>query len=130
MWAGSSEGLAVTGNNGYTWTVFRSFVSTRVRTSPAVYAYPNPFSPSRDEPVRFQFDIKKAGEVSIEIFNFAMERVIRITGFESAPQPGSADRSLRWDGRDSNGRMVDNGVYFFRAKINGRMTWGKIVVVN
>ena len=130
LWAGSSEGLAVTGNNGFTWTVFRSFISTRVRKEPAVYAYPNPFSPSRDEPVRFQFDIKIAGEVSIEIFNFAMERVIRITRFEAAPDAGSADRSLRWDGRDSNGRMVDNGVYFFRAKINGKVTWGKIVVVN
>ncbi len=130
LWVGSSDGLAMTGDNGYTWTVFRRFVSTRERTDPPVYAYPNPFSPLRHEFVRFQFDIAGATTVTIEIFNFAMEKVITLTESLAAPEAGSDDRSMHWDGRDSNRRMVDNGVYFFRARVGDRVSWGKIVIIN
>jgi hypothetical protein len=130
LWVGSADGLATTDNNGYSWVIFRSFISTRERTDPAVYAYPNPFSPERGTVVRFQYDIAKAGEVKIDIFNFAMERVMTINEFEQGPMQNSNDRSASWDGRDNNGRMVDNGVYFFRADVEGQVTWGKIVVIN
>ncbi len=130
LWVGSADGLALTTNNGYQWTIFRSFVSTRKRTKPAVYAYPNPFSPRRGDYIRFQFDISSETEVKIDIFNFAMEKVISLREFEAAPVQGTYDRSAIWDGRDNNGRMVDNGVYFFRAEIQGKVTWGKIVVIN
>ncbi len=130
LWVGSSDGLAMTENNGYTWTIFRSFVSTRQRTEPPVYAYPNPFSPFRHEVVRFQFDVETATEVQIDILNFAMERVITLRSEEPAPTTNNWDRSLFWDGRDASGRMVDNGVYFFRARVGNRVSWGKIVIIN
>lgn len=131
LWVGSLDGLATTANNGYDWTVFRSFVSTRERTDPAVYAYPNPYSPLHsDRPCRFQFDVAQAGEAVIDIYNFAMEKVNTLRGQVSDPQSGGSDRSLNWDGKDNNGRMVDNGVYFFRANISGKVTWGKIAIIN
>lgn len=130
LWAGSADGLAATDNNGYSWVIFRSFVSTRKRTDPAVYAYPNPFSPERETLIRFQYDINRSGEVKIDIYNFAMEKVTSIQTYETAPATDSYDRSATWDGRDNNGRMVDNGVYFFRANIIGKVSWGKIVVIN
>jgi len=130
LWVGSADGLATTEDNGYNWTIFRSFVSTRERENPPVYAYPTPFSPERETILRFQYDVTQAGEVSIEIFNFAMEKVITIRKQEFAPTQNSYDRSATWDGRDNNGRMVDNGVYFFRAKVEGKVSWGKIVVIN
>ncbi|MEJ2052064.1 MAG: hypothetical protein P8Y60_19905 [Calditrichota bacterium] len=130
LWAGSADGLATTDNNGYNWTIFRSFVSTLERQNPPVYAYPTPFSPERETILRFQYDVTQAGEVSIDIFNFAMEKVITIRKQEFAPTQNSFDRSATWDGRDNNGRMVDNGVYFFRAKVEGKVSWGKIVVIN
>ncbi len=126
LWVGSSDGLAVTADNGYSWTVFRSFVSTRERTKPAVYAYPNPFSPERETRIRFQYDVLQPTDVEIEIFNFAMEKVVSIKKSEAT----TGDRSAYWDGRDSNGRFVDNGVYFFRADVGGKINWGKIVVIN
>jgi hypothetical protein len=129
-WLGSGDGLAASRDNGFSWTIFRSFVSTRQRIDPAVYAYPNPFSPARETVVRFQYDITRAGEVRIDIYNFAMERVISMRKSETSPAQNAFDRSARWDGRDSNGRMVDNGVYFFRAEVEGQVTWGKIVVIN
>ncbi len=130
LWVGASDGLAVTQDNGYTWTIFRSFVSTRERPDPPVYAYPNPFSPFRHEYVRFQFDVTEATDVQIDILNFAMEKVITLQSDQVAPQQGNFDRSLFWDGRDANGRMVDNGVYFFRARVGNRVSWGKIVIIN
>lgn len=130
VWLGSSDGLGTSANNGYSWTIFRSFVSTRVRKDPKVYAYPSPFSPERGMVVRFQFDITSAGEVIIDIYNFAMELVTTIREYEISPMENTFDRSANWDGRDSNGRMVDNGVYFFRANVKGNISWGKIVVIN
>ncbi|GAB4332674.1 MAG: FlgD immunoglobulin-like domain containing protein [Calditrichia bacterium] len=130
LWVGSADGLAFTDNNGFDWTVFRSFVSTRVRTEPAAYAYPSPFSPERGGVIRFQYDIKEGGPVTIDIYNFAMEKVITIRENESTPTQNTYDRSAHWDGRDSNGRYVDNGVYFFRVKVGGKVTWGKFVVIN
>jgi hypothetical protein len=130
VWFGSSDGLGTSANNGYSWTIFRSFVSTRVRKDPKVYAYPSPFSPERGMVVRFQFDITSAGEVIIDIYNFAMELVTTIREYEISPMENTFDRSANWDGRDSNGRMVDNGVYFFRANVKGNISWGKIVVIN
>lgn len=130
LWLGSADGLATSDDNGYSWVVYRSFVSTRNRPKPAVYAYPNPFSPERETILRFQFDISGAAEVKIDIYNFAMEKVISLREYEALPEQNAFDRSATWDGRDNNGRMVDNGVYFFRAEVEGEVTWGKIVVIN
>lgn len=131
LWVGSADGLATTADNGLTWTIFRSFVSTRERPDPPVYAYPNPFSPLHsDRPCRFQFDITGATVVTIDIYNFAMEKVITLRSDQSAPVEGTFDRSIAWDGKDNNGRMVDNGVYFFRARVGNKVHWGKIVIVN
>ncbi len=132
LWVGSADGLGSTANNGFDWTVFRSFISTRSeRTNPRVYAYPSPFSPLHsDRPCRFQFDIDDAGVVTIDIYNFAMEKVVTLQENETAPVNGTNDRSITWDGKDSNGRLVDNGVYFFRATVGGKVTWGKIAVIN
>ena len=130
LWMGSADGLATSDDNGYSWVIYRSFVSTRTRTKPAVYAYPNPFSPERETVLRFQFDISRAGLVKIDIYNFAMEKVISLQAYQVEPVNNSFDRSATWDGRDNNGRMVDNGVYFFRAEVEKEVTWGKIVVIN
>ena len=129
VWLGSADGLGTSADNGYSWTIFRSFISTRERTDPSVYAYPNPFSPDREMFVRFQYNVTKAGNVNIDIFNFALERVKTIRDEIILPIR-SYDRSAHWDGRDSNGRMVDNGVYFFRVEVEGKVNWGKIVVIN
>ncbi len=130
LWVGSLDGLASTTNSGFDWTVFRSFRSTLGDNSdPRVYAYPNPFSPQHSDRIcRFQFDIPGSSSVSIDIFNFAMERVISLR--ESFTSSGPADRSITWDATDSNGRRVDNGVYHFRAEVGDEVTWGKIVVIN
>lgn len=130
VWLGSSDGLATSDNNGYSWTIFRSFVSTRERREPRVYPSPNPFSSTRSDPMKFRFDISEKTTAKIDIYNFAMERVITLGPVEMEPAGGTFDRFISWDGLDSNHRMVDNGVYFFRAQIGNEVTWGKVVVIN
>ena len=131
VWLGSSGGLATSADNGYNWTIFRSFVSTRnERKEPRVYPSPNPYSPTRYDPVKFRFDISERLMAKIDIYNFAMEKVITLGPYDLDPVNSTYDRFISWDGLDNNRRMVDNGVYFFRAQIGDEVTWGKIVVIN
>jgi len=130
MWAGSSDGLAATTDNGNTWKVHRSYQSTRLSKTPNAYAYPSPFSPSRHGYIRFQYDITHAGEVQVDIFDFAMDKVVSFKEYESSPVGNSSDRSAKWDGKNSDGNVVASGVYFFRVKVEDEVTWGKLVVIN
>ncbi len=57
-----------------------------------------------------------------------MEHVITLEEFETSTS--SADRSAKWNGRDSDGDLVASGVYFFRANVGGNVSWGKVIVIN
>ena len=130
FWAGNADGLASTTDQGNNWQIHRSFQSTRKSSTPAAYAYPSPFSPSRHDYIRFQFDITRAGEVLIDIYDFAMDHVATIREIESAPVDETYDRSAKWDGKNEVGIPVASGIYFFRLRVEGRVTWGKLVVIN
>ena len=130
VWLGSSDGLVTSADNGFSWTIFRSFISTRERQEPRVYPSPNPYSPTRFDPLKFRFDISSKTIAKIDIFNFAMEKVTTLGPVDIELNSGTYDQFISWDGLDNNNRMVDNGVYFFRAQIGSEVTWGKIVVIN
>ena len=36
----------------------------------------------------------------------------------------------KWDGTNDNGDVVASGIYFFRAEVDGKISWGKIAVIN
>jgi photosystem II stability/assembly factor-like uncharacterized protein len=130
VWIGSADGLAATIDNGNHWYVYRSYRSTTKPGVPAVYAYPSPFSPSRQGFIRFQYAITRAGEIEIDIYDFALDKVASIREYETNPNGTGRDRSAKWDGLSDSGKVVASGVYFFRAKIEGKVTWGKLVVIN
>jgi hypothetical protein len=130
LWVGNESGLGSTIDNGNTWRVHRSFKSTQGEGTPNVYAYPSPFSPSRHGYIRFQYDITREGEVVIDIYDFAIDHVATIREYESYPIDGTNDRSARWNGKNDSGITVATGVYFFRINVEGKITWGKLVVIN
>ncbi len=130
LWVGSADGLAATTDNGNTWTIHRSYQSTRLNSTPDAYAYPSPFSPSRHDYIRFQYDITQPGEIKIDIYDFAMAKVISIHEYETKLTGSSPDRSAKWNGKNSDGKVVASGVYFFRVKVEGNVTWGKLVIIN
>jgi len=126
LWLGGSDGLATTFMHGNLsseaqWRIFHSYVSVKARPKPAVYAYPSPFSPSRNLFIRFEYDPNKKLDEPIKIYDFAMDLVATIPIGAYKP---------KWDGKNTTGAVVASGVYFFRAKTGGQVTWGKIVVIN
>ncbi|MBK7140848.1 MAG: hypothetical protein IPH75_02060 [bacterium] len=111
----------------------RLFIRTDV--SDEVYAFPVPFSPNRDDPVRFHFEVPTSGSVTLEIFDFAMNLVatpINGVDFEAGTYPPgpSGDQRPYWNGRNDRGDVVAVGVYYFKLTFaNGDYSWGKLAVV-
>jgi len=131
LWIGTGDGLGrsddiYSGN----WNIYRTDI-------PGVYAYPNPFSPNihhvmeGDGYVRFHIDEIASYTIKIGIYNFAMERVFYETFDRRDPNSGA----LKWNGRDENGRRVDNGVYFVNLNYSETSNqspgdhWLKLIVV-
>lgn len=67
---------------------------------------PNPFNPT----TRISFDLPKAGDVKIAVFNVLGQRVTDLVdGYRDA---GSYD--VIWDGKDNSGATVASGMYFYK----------------
>lgn len=131
VWMGTSDGLGRSEDiYGGSWNIYRT-------DYPGVYAYPNPFSPNvhnlldGDGYVRFHIDEIASYTIEVGIYNFALERV-----YHGVFDRRDADSgTLKWNGRDENGRLVDNGVYFvnlaYSETSNQSRTdhWIKLIVV-
>ena len=135
LWAGASDGLARTDDDGNTWKVFRAFQTPGQEGQPATYAYPNPFSPFRDNlagedgHVRFQYKTRNPARVTVRVYDFGMNLVRNVT--EGRERPVQGDYSEAWDGRNDFGDMSANGVYFYRIDVSGEgPIWGKVIVMN
>jgi hypothetical protein len=107
-------------------------------TDPAdeVYAFPTPFSPQRDERVRFHFKVKQTSNVTLEVYDFAMNLVNRpldnVNFAAGIYPPGDPEDSERpyWDGRNGRGDLVAVGVYYFKVTYStGEVQWGKLAVI-
>ncbi len=131
VFIGTDNGLVKTTDNathafGETWKTYRTYQR-------GTYAYPNPFSPSLDDIVNIHYDEKdfsstNSREVSIEIFDFAMNRVRTLVTKAVRSEAYAFDE--RWDGRTDGGELVPNGVYFYRLVIdNDEPQFGKILVL-
>lgn len=128
---GTGDGLAITIDNdqssfGSKWKILRKF--QKLENTYNTYTYPNPFSP-KIEYTRIHYktpDIES--NVSVEIFDYGMNRVRTI--IQNASRQRSTEFDELWNGRDDNGNEVANGVYFYRIKINDlEPIWGKIIVL-
>ncbi|MFQ5823713.1 MAG: hypothetical protein ACE5JB_06635 [bacterium] len=135
VWAGTADGLAKTSDNGLSWDIFQTFEPTGREGSPRTYAYPNPFSPNVHNVlggighVRIQYNTTRATRITLKIYDFAMQLVTIVV--KNKPRPANGDFYEIWDGRDSRGVQVDNGVYFYRLDLEGEGSfWGKVIVLN
>lgn len=112
------EAVATNGDKQYSEIV-------EVRPTPAVYAlasgYPNPMTQSTE----IAFQLPREGAVSLRVYNMA-GREVRVLQ-EGTLQAGYYSRV--WNGADSEGRTVGNGVYFVRMDAQGFNTTKKLVVL-
>jgi hypothetical protein len=84
-------------------------------------ATPSP-NPSRDL-ATIHFGLARAGQVNLELFDVTGRRVQTL--IKSALPPGP--HTATWNGRDSNGNHVGNGVYFVRLTTPSKTFHGRLV---
>lgn len=131
IWIGSSGAglirLTEPGNGFWNgaWKVFLS--KEKVASASETYAFPNPFSPD-EEGTKIVYSTINADKVTIRIFDFGMNLVKTL--LQNAARGISNEQIAYWDGRDEAGRIVPNGVYFYRIDIgSGAPLFGKIMVM-
>ena len=97
--------------------------------STLTYAAPTPFAPSRDEHTRIVFGLQDPANISISIYDFASRPVRELAAKQ--PRSGQGYHYVNWDGRDDDGDLVANGVYFYRLSTDaGDQAFGKVVVLD
>jgi photosystem II stability/assembly factor-like uncharacterized protein len=142
VWLGSNDGLAklseIPGEMWQgKWKIFRSSPSLTTQTQ--TYAYPNPFSPKQDL-LKIKYSTGgKNSSVTIRIFDFGMNYVRTIINNAMRGQNSHVVDNFNlqtngvedtWDGRDANGNIVPNGVYFYRIEFDSNNpVFGKILVL-
>ncbi len=130
VWVGSSSGLArlIETNGMWTgdWKIYLS--SQPLSGNDKTFAFPNPFSPDV-ELVKIKFNKSSSSDgVTIRIMDFGMNLVRTVVQNETYNTIG--DNYAIWDGRDENGKIVPNGVYFYRIDRGDKdPVFGKIIVL-
>jgi len=85
-------------------------------------ASPNPFAPS----TRFEYTVPRGGTVQLLIYDAAG----RIVQDESRVHATAGTHEFRWDGRDTQGRIVAAGVYFYSVRMDGRSESRKMIRIH
>jgi len=130
IWIGSSgNGLVrlneTTGFWNGEWKIF--LASQKLESISETYAFPNPFSPDV-EATKIVYSTSRIDNVTIRIFDFGMNLVKTL--IQNAGRGVSDKQIVYWDGRDESGKVVPNGVYFYRIDIgSGNPLFGKIMVL-
>ncbi len=128
VWLGSDDGLAKLTETAFwegDWKIY--FASQPLKSDRETYCYPNPFSPRLDQlKIKYSTGGKEAS-VTIRIYDFAINYVRTV--IQSAPRNRTIEGAPEyWDGRDDNGNLLPNGVYFYRVDIDDEEPlFGKII---
>lgn len=91
---------------------------TRFRVS---QNYPNPFNPV----THIDYQIPKAGQVTLEIYDILGRRVRRL--MDGWREPGYY--SVGWDGRDDAGQPVVSGIYIYRFRVGEFQAMRKMILL-
>lgn len=146
LWVTSTDGLAMSPDMGVTWNIFKGLTRVRALDTGArnigissmfdnerTYAFPNPFSPRRGDMdysrARVQYALTSEARVTIKIHDYTGRLIKEIIDDEF--RSGGRDYQEAWDGRDGDGKIVPNGVYYYIISTNkGDSARGKIMVVD
>ena len=83
--------------------------------------FPNPFNPT----TTISYSLKENAKVSLTIFNIKGQKVKTLVN-EVLP---SGDHSADWNGRDSNGKQVSSGIYFYKLKAGDYQRVKKMILL-
>lgn len=130
VWIGTNDGLvkAIESSAGSwydKWKVY--FASSGSVTTTESFAFPNPFNPKTDL-LRIKYNLSKSSSVSLRIFDFGMNLVRTV--LQNASRGINPEQLDYWDGKDDTGKVVPNGVYFYRLDIgDDTPLFGKILLM-
>ena len=84
--------------------------------------YPNPFNPE----TTIGFDMKEAGNVSIEVFNMKGQKVRTLVNNRNYP---TGYNSTTWNGKDNDNKAVSSGVYFYKLQTDSYSTVRRMLLI-
>ncbi|MCA0446958.1 MAG: hypothetical protein LCH54_12095 [Bacteroidetes bacterium] len=120
---GSGQGLIESKSSdffsGNGWSILRKDVQESESGS---FAYPNPFSPDDDRYCRFSFPSSSSATVSILSNDHLLVRKLE-------PVFSGNSTEILWDGRDSFGNRLSNGLYLYHIQTSGNEFWGKLLIL-
>ncbi len=93
------------------------------RTFELMQNYPNPFNPITS--INYVVPPGSSQEVELSIYSV---RGVRLLTLVSAVK-GSGEYSVVWDGKDSRGRDVGSGAYFYRLRVGDKKKVAKMLLV-
>ncbi|MBD3182109.1 T9SS type A sorting domain-containing protein, partial [Candidatus Poribacteria bacterium] len=92
-----------------------------------VYAYPNPFNPDIGN-VNIRYSLNRDTNVTIEVYDISGDLVTTL--IEGEPKYQAIEYAESWDGKNDNGDIVANGVYFYLiTTTTNEKAAGKIAVL-
>ncbi len=83
--------------------------------------FPNPFNPS----TTISFDLPEPAQVVLSVYTIDGGRVTTLV----QERRGAGPHQVVWQGRDSGGRPVPSGTYFYRLDVDGRVTTKGMVLL-
>ena len=105
--------------------------------------HPNPVNPETWIPFHLEeslFADADTGYVSIRIVNILRQLVAvpvavghpagKAVRVSNLPYDEAGRKLAYWNGRDTEGERVPSGVYYCELEVNGRSTFGKMIVVS
>ncbi len=84
-------------------------------------AYPNPFNPT----TTISYSLAETGPIEISVYNLKGQKVRKLIDKRQT----AGDYEVVWDGKNSSGRPVSSGVYFYRMSAPDRTLVKKMTMV-
>lgn len=127
LWVGTELGLASLSLDSLDWNITRIFKSTE--SDDDVFAAPVPYSPLNfDGRLSIHYRVPAAAEVTVEIYDFAMNLVRRVA--DHKPRAAGSDFFETWDGYNERGDMVATGIYYIKVTFStGEERWGRLAII-
>ncbi len=83
--------------------------------------YPNPFNPS----TTINFSLEQSGNAELNIYNIKGEKIKTLLD-KSMPQ---GNHSVKWDGKNSAGKSVSSGIYYYKLKTETKTFVRKMILL-
>ncbi|PIB35976.1 hypothetical protein BFP72_11500 [Reichenbachiella sp. 5M10] len=122
----SSDGtfIVATHGNGTFETTIDDYLNYDEKKDPVekltvINAYPNPF----DTEITVRCEIPESGRVRVQVLNSTGQIVRTLLDAEQL----AGEVSVSWDGSNSGGAEVDDGLYFYRINYGSSVRTGKMI---